>query len=725
MYYISNLYIASTNPIRAEVNFFMGVMLEMRPKSPPEMEKLLMKYRSGSVPPLVAKDDGNDYGLLNEDLLDIFEKGFSAAYSIPLRISVVLEDSLSEEDGSGAFYHKLNPFLSPCKYFQSIQKSNVEQQKQAFAANSRKLNLNYCSVTPELITRNGKAKAYICSAGMISFAVPVYVAGEIVAILSSECKKPGAGVIWPERLIKQSIHHLLDVDEPSSDTKIDLWQEGKRRIRKCEDQFGLKPGELLTEVTEHTEINPEFEVFPETLQTIMDALENAGTHLSELADKTYRLEKESVISWLRAEMASALSSVDTFWGEIQLCFSDLARLLGADYILLISRDKSHASSFHLQCQYGLPEESLPVVQYDWTGSTTRVDDFTENIGTFDSVQEMDLKQYRDVPILGTLYSLYGKGVSYPVLVASTITLDGGLTLMVLGRKKLVTGQRAIIAQDEEGKSAGPIMGWLRQDDRQHLMIIVRELAIITSVFFSMKALQETVKEQTNLMESVAHDLKTPIQNIMIAAENLREGRVDPERASRTIAGVVTQLQRLDMLAQKTWMLERIRLDKLEYNDEQAVNLYQIFLECRELLIDMAERISIDMHIDTDIEHWRDIHVDVEMFRLVALNLLHNGIKYSFPNTCVKIGGWQDDMGVSTSITIENEGIRIHDEEKDRIFERYFRSKKAIQMDPAGSGIGLVLVKEFVDHYDGKIDVRSTEVGFGKYSNVFSLFLPGR
>ena len=687
------------------------------------MEKLLMKYRNGSVPPLVAKDNGNDCGLLNEELLDIFEKGFSAAYSISLCISVIFEDNLNEESGSGQgvdqSYHKSNSFFSSCEYFQSIHESDgkrdIELEKRGLASNPGKLNLGHCSVASEMVTQSGKAEAYICSAGMIGFAVPVYVADEIVAILSSECKKPGAGAIWPEGSIRRNAGHLLALDESRSDTKTDLWQESKRRIREYEEQLGIEPGKFLAEVTELAETDPGFEVSPKALQAVAKALKNAGVHLSELADKTYRLEKESVIGWLRAEMASALSSVDTFWDAIQWCFGNLARLLGVDYILLVSRDKSHTSSFNLQCQYGLPEESLPIVQYDWTGSTARVDDFTERMGAFDSVQEIDLRQYSDVPILGTLYSLYGKGVSYPVLVASTITLDGGLTFMVLGKKELAKRRRTI-------KSA---MKWLRQDDRQYLMTIVRELAIITSVFFSMKTLQETVEEQTNLMESVAHDLKTPIQNIMIAAENLREGRVDPERASRTIAGVVTQLQRLDMLAQKTWMLERIRLDKLEYDDKQVVNPYQIFSECRELLTDMAERASINIHIDPYIKRWRGIHIDTEMFRLVALNFLHNGLKYSFPDTIVEIGGWQDNVGAGISITIQNEGIRILDEEKDRIFDRYFRTKEGIQMDPAGSGIGLALVKEFVDHYDGKIGVKSTEVGFGKYSNVFTLFLPGR
>lgn len=681
-----------------------------------------MKYRGGRVPPLVAGENGSECGLLDEKLLKIFQQGFSATYSIPLFVSSVSESRFSgiwqpKQEGNSS-HHRLNCLPSSCKYFRSIQESVKQDIIITAGSEEEASECRGCFLLkPDLIARDGKAEAYMCHIGMIVFAIPVRVAGKIVAVLSSECKKPQAGKIWPEGFFGQNIYHSPVAGESPTATKIDLWQESKRRIRECEELLSLESGELLNKINERVETDPEFEASPEIIEIIMSALENAGTHLlSEMTDKTYRLEKESVIGWLRAEMASALSSVDTFWDKIRWCLEDLACFMGADYILLISRDKVHASSFSLQCQYGLPEESLPVVQYDWTGSTMRAGDFVKKMDAFEHGEEMDLRQYRDVPILGMLYSLYGRGVSYPVFVTSTTTLDGGLTFMILGKRE--TG-----VQSKSG--AAEALKWLREDDRRYLMTIVRELAIITSVFFSMKKLQNTVEEQTYLMESVAHDLKTPIQNIMIAAENLRECRVDPERASRTITGVVTQLQRLNLLAQKAWMLEQIRLDKLVYNDEQQVSPYQIFVECKELLIDMAERASIDIHIDPDIENWLDIRIDAEMFRIVVLNLLHNGIKYAFANTCVKIGGWQDSAGAGVSITFENKGIRIRDEEKDRIFERYFRSKDAMEMDPAGSGIGLALVKEFVDHYEGKIDVRSTEVGFGEYLNVFSLFLSGR
>lgn len=690
------------------------VIFKMRLENLPEMEKLLMKYSNGSVPPLIAEDGKDGRGLLSEELLDIFKKGFSATYSIPLCVAIVQTDRPHPEQPSA----QRKDLLPPCRHLRSIRDDDeempIEQRKQVSDSTSGKLSPGCCECSTanlELIAQSGKTGAYMCCVGMVGPTVPIYVADEIVAVLSSEFKKPRAGVVWPESLGVQSNCNSSSFGETSTKIEADLWQESKRRIQKCEEILDIEPDRLLRAITEEAKADPDKEVSPEILETMMNVLESAGAHLTEMAGKTYRLEKDSVTGWLRAEMASALSSVDTFWNNIQQCFGHLARLVGADYILLIARDGSSASPLNLQCQYGLPAESLPVLEYDWTGSTARVDDFVKEISVFERGVEIDLRKYRDVPILGMLYSLYGKGVSYPVFIVPTTTLNSGLTLMVLGKGDI--------------NSALSTTKWLREDDRQYLTTIVREMAIVTSVFSSMKRIQETVEEQTNLMESVAHDLRTPIQNIMIAAENLREGRGDPERASRTITGVVTQLQRLNLLAQKTWALEQIRLDKLVYNDKQMVDPYLVFVECKELLTDMAERAFIEIYIDPDTERWRAVQLDMEMFRLLVLNLLHNGIKYSFPNTSVKIGGWQNDVGAGMSITFENEGIRIHDEEKDRIFERYFRSKDAIRMDPAGSGIGLALVKEFVDHYDGKIDVRSTEVGFGKYSNVFSLFLPGR
>ncbi len=725
-------------------------MLQTYMKNPPEMEKLLAKYKGGNVPPLVARNDAKGEGLLAQELLEVFRKAFLATYGVPLYVSVISGDRLEHEQrsdqGEELSRQELNDLLASCRYFQSSGRT----EEVSPIPEAGRLGAGLCERWLEHympVLRNREVGVCMCYTGMIGLAASVHVAGDMVALLSVGCRKPEAGEVWPRELlplikgntiefplIKGGFRGLskddrrFPITDMSSPTKkIDIWQAGKHRIQKCEEILGIESGMLLRELAEKVRMDPDVEVSPEAFQAIMIGLEKASGQLSDLAGKNYRLEKESIVGWLRAEMASALSTPGDFWDKIRWRFGNLATFVGVDYILQISRDRSHEGSLHLQCQYGLPQESLAAIQYDWEGSTTRVDDFVKTISAVEHIQEVDLRQYRDVPVLGMLYSLYGKGISYPVLVASTTAMDGRLTCMILGRREAAAKPQSIEQSGSEMVKTSHESGVnrLREDDRQYLTTIVHEMSIVTNVFSSMKKLQETVDVQTTFMESVSHDLRTPIQNIMTAAENLRECRIAPERASRTITGVVTQLQRLDLLAQKAWMLEQLRLDKLTYNDEQAADLYSIFVECRQIMTDMAEMRSMEIHVDPGIKVWRPIHVDVEMLRLVVLNLLHNGIKYSFPDTHVRIGGWQNGIGIGVAMTFENEGIPIQDEEKDRIFERYFRSNNAVKMSPDGSGIGLALVKEFVDHYKGKIDVRSTEVGFGRYLNVFSIFLPGR
>jgi len=118
-----------------------------------------------------------------------------------------------------------------------------------------------------------------------------------------------------------------------------------------------------------------------------------------------------------------------------------------------------------------------------------------------------LKDYRYVPILSALYSLYGKGVGYSVIVAPATTMDGSITLMILGRKEPSANSQKFTQLKTEESS----LAWLREDDCQYLMIIAREMAIITNVLYSMSKIQEATEVQTNLMESVSHDLYLSIR----------------------------------------------------------------------------------------------------------------------------------------------------------------------------------------------------------------------
>ena len=439
-------------------------MLEEYLKNPPEKEKLLAKYKGGNVPPLFAKKDEKDEGLLAEDLLETFRKAFFATYDVPLYISAISKGHPDHEPGSEQVEdlsrQKLSDLLRSCRCLQSFgsvgagesaerEPHDIEQRRGTSTSGLSPDLCGCCSEEYISAMQDGKARACMCHIGMINLVASVLVAGEIVAVLSMECRKPKTGAIWPRDIFGKNGFRLRTANISSPTAKIDIWEEGKNRIQKCEEVLGLEPGELLRDLTENMSLDPNIEISPEGLETMMIELERTSERLSDLADKNYRLEKGSVVGWLRAEMASALSAPDDFWDKIRWCFGNLAQFVGVDYILLISRDRSRAGSLHLQCQYGLPQDSLPAIQYDWEGSTARVDDFANEVSAEERIQEVDLRQYRDVPVLGMLYSLYGKGVSYPVLVAPATTMDGKLTCMILGNKEPVKNHIVSVKEVDE------------------------------------------------------------------------------------------------------------------------------------------------------------------------------------------------------------------------------------------------------------------------------------
>lgn len=701
--------------------------------TPPEMERLLRKYGGGTIPPLFGTQE--DEGLLGskgEEILNIYLTGFSKTYNMSLYLIPISEINnvhlKSPIDDEILSYEDLRDMILSCGNLRPFAGKEDNIDNSGICKNCIEKNMH--------ILKNKRAISYICWTGMICFVSPVFVSGKLVAILSTDCRKPKEGAIWQPNLIDRSCC-LLPINENdirddlrewhNSSTvitdKIDIWSESKRRIRECEEFLNHKPDELLNIIIDKFNNNEIEEATPKDVENILERLSQASEYLSDLLNNNYRLEKESIIGWIRAEMGSALSSIDGFWDKIQWCLENLIKLIGIDYALLISYDKANVPNLQLLCQSGLHEESVIAMQYDYPAN--QLEDFIDKIKINEQIQEIDLQKYKDIPILNILYSLYGKGIDYPVLAVSSNRYNGRFIFMILGKRNPLSRRRAIAEMSSNKVITQIDRNWLTDDNKEYLKTIIREIGIIIYVFFSMKKIQTTKEEQTNLIESVAHDLKTPINNIMLAADNLRNARMSPERASRTIAGVVTQLERLNLLAQKAWMLEQIRQNELSYNDEENVNIYKILSECRDMMSDLAAEKSIEIRIDPEIENWQEVHIDAEKFAIVVMNLIHNGIKYSFPKTYIDINGWQDTINSGIVLNFSNEGIPINEAERDRIFERHYRSKEAIRTDPTGSGVGLVLVKDFVDHYKGRIDVRSTEIRFGRFLNIFSLYLPGR
>jgi signal transduction histidine kinase len=198
--------------------------------------------------------------------------------------------------------------------------------------------------------------------------------------------------------------------------------------------------------------------------------------------------------------------------------------------------------------------------------------------------------------------------------------------------------------------------------------------------------------------------------------------------SRDLAGkLAAQVWRLHIMSQRVWTSVEIERGSFDPEETEAVDLYETLAECRKSLVDLAAKREILISIDPvfqELQSRRErIVVNRTLFFQAVLNLMDNAVKYSHPGTEVRIYGHSTPSQIS--IKFSNRGILIREEEKEKIFERYYRTTEARRHRQEGTGIGLYIVRTFVDYY-GEIEVRSEPLGgTGDYLTEFELVIPRR
>jgi signal transduction histidine kinase len=103
-----------------------------------------------------------------------------------------------------------------------------------------------------------------------------------------------------------------------------------------------------------------------------------------------------------------------------------------------------------------------------------------------------------------------------------------------------------------------------------------------------------------------------------------------------------------------------------------------------------------------------LNCDEEMIRVVIQNLIENSIKYSNANGKVFVSLLQKENNLQ--ISVHDTGIGIKDEDKDKIFQKFFRAGNAIEKDSVGSGLGLFTTKNIIEKHNGKIWFENTQNG---------------
>lgn len=243
-----------------------------------------------------------------------------------------------------------------------------------------------------------------------------------------------------------------------------------------------------------------------------------------------------------------------------------------------------------------------------------------------------------------------------------------------------------------------------------------ELARLTqSVNTMLKALEDSRDQQARLVADAGHELRTPLTSLRTNLELLiasSEPGAPPVPAADMIelrSDVMAQIQELSTLVGD--LVDLAREDAPAVVHEE-VDLTEVVTRS----LDRVRRRRTDIDFDVELTPWFVFGEDHGLSRAV-LNLLDNAAKWSPPGHAVEVRLTQIDLSTA-EFTVADAGPGIPPEDRELVFERFYRSTQSRSMP--GSGLGLAIVRQVMTRHGGTVRAEQSDAG----GALMRMTLPG-
>jgi len=238
-----------------------------------------------------------------------------------------------------------------------------------------------------------------------------------------------------------------------------------------------------------------------------------------------------------------------------------------------------------------------------------------------------------------------------------------------------------------------------------------------AVLRDITALKKLETAKSMFVSMVAHEVKNPLAAIEGYLNVILSGLAgeDPERdrqmmrrallRARTLRTMISELMNLTALETGNFVMKR-----------SPLNLDQVVAEAVESCREEAAKKEIELSFQSNGEI-EQILADRKAMLSVFTNLIDNAIKYTSNRGHVEVRLDRDSL--YAKVAVRDDGIGMTEEERSKAFEEFFRAKNKYTVRVPGTGLGLSLVKRFVDMHQGRVTLKSS---LGKGS-TFTVLLP--
>jgi signal transduction histidine kinase len=202
-------------------------------------------------------------------------------------------------------------------------------------------------------------------------------------------------------------------------------------------------------------------------------------------------------------------------------------------------------------------------------------------------------------------------------------------------------------------------------------------------------------QQKQFIGNVTHEFKTPLTVIKAYSDLINLYNDDPKLLEEAKGNIDTEIVKLTTMVDKVLTLSALENYNFEFHPE-PIALDEIIKEICERLMGKAKQYNISLHMELD---KITILADKERMAQVFLNLIDNAIKYNREEGHIWIS-LKEKTG-EACIRIRDTGIGIPGEARDKLFTPFYTVNKAY---PGSTGLGLALVREFVEKQGGSIEL---------------------
>jgi signal transduction histidine kinase len=243
------------------------------------------------------------------------------------------------------------------------------------------------------------------------------------------------------------------------------------------------------------------------------------------------------------------------------------------------------------------------------------------------------------------------------------------------------------------------------------------IILLVGIYFFQRTIKkesEVHQQQQNFLLSVTHELKSPLAAIKLVLQTLVKRDLTKDKRDQLIGNSIEDVGRLDDLVENMLLATRIENNSYSYPKE--------LFDFSELVKSIFDRAIITSENTRNFQQQIEEKISImgDRFALGSLinNILENAIKYSPNGALVQVQLYQQSNKIF--FIVADQGVGIADSERQKIFQKFYRSGNELTRKNKGTGLGLFIVEQVAKNHQAKVLVSNNQPKGTIFEIIFNL-----